>query len=67
METIDPSDVESLKELIGTLNGRPRLSVEEKDQKFKEYFKAAFSRMSEHSTTYGEESGGSGHGALFDR
>jgi hypothetical protein len=60
METIDPSDVESLKELIGTLNSRPRLSVEEKDQKFEKYFKAVFSRMSEHSTTYGEESGGPG-------
>lgn len=60
METIDLNDVELLKELIRCLNSQPRLSVEEKDLKFKKYFKDVFSRMREHSTTYGEESEGPG-------
>ena|SRR5713226_4641347 len=60
METIDPNELESLKKLIGSLNSRPRLSVEEKDLKFKKYFKAVSSGMIEHSTTYGDESGGPG-------
>jgi hypothetical protein len=60
MEQIDPNDVKSLTELIERLNSRPRLSADEKDLKFKKYFKGMFSSMIDHSTTYGEESGAPG-------
>src|SRR6476646_4104758 len=60
MEEIDPNNVESLTELIKRLNSQTRLSADEKDLKFKKYFKGVFSHMIDHSTTYGEESGAPG-------
>jgi hypothetical protein len=36
------------------------LSVDEKDLRFKKYFRNVFSRMRQQCTTYGEESGGPG-------
>jgi hypothetical protein len=53
METIDPRDLELLRELIRCLNSRPRLSVEERELKFKRYFRNVFTRMTEHAPTYG--------------
>src|SRR5947208_2482814 len=60
METIDSNDVEALKKLIESLNGRPRLSVEERNLKHKQYFKAVFASMTDHAVTYGEASGAPG-------